>query len=557
MMSAIDSSSSDSDDSIPSLPKKNLVVPRHVTRPARRNSDVDAIHSVLPKSHVSPAQLYSTDSGHLYHAGKLCIVLVGLPARGKTHRAVALTRYLRWLGVKTHAFHLGDYRRKLLPENCRVPDDYFMANASKETEAFRKQVLRECLKDMFSFFNHDKGQVAIYDAVNATAKNRRGLAAKMKEHNVGVLFVECLCTDEQLVARNIRDVKISSPDYQDMNPDEAVRHYLRRIELRIPDYETMSEPELTFVKLINVSERFIINNGDRHFGYLFNRIIFFLMNSRIKVGSVYFARAGLSDENDDNYKSDAPLSEVGQEYAEKLKDTLWTHIEKRRLKLADMTNEELAMDKKLVRQVRATQEYLRANKANSFHEGQNISPPVASGASTPVSSADALAMSTIRADALNFHDKSNMVVWCSTRVRTVQTAEVFAEEGNKTIQRSELKQLNPGDAGGLTAEQLKQKFPFEYERHLKDPYHHRYPRAESYQDVAVRLESLILEMERTPGDLLIISHESVLRVLYGYLMACSVEDIPFLRFPLNELVEIIPNAYVNQANRLSISDVDP
>ena len=109
----------------------------------------------------------------LYHAGKICIVLVGLPARGKTHHAVALTRYLRWLGVKTHAFHLGDYRRKLSAPNFRVPDDYFNVNASPETIAFRKKVIEACLSDMYRFFNQETGQVAIYDAVNPTTAIRR------------------------------------------------------------------------------------------------------------------------------------------------------------------------------------------------------------------------------------------------------------------------------------------------------------------------------------------------------------------------------------------------
>ena len=51
------------------------------------------------------------------------------------------------------------------------------------------------------------------------------------------------------------------------------------------------------------------------------------------------------------------------------------------------------------------------------------------------------------------------------------------------------------------------------------------------------MEPIILELEREKNDLLIIAHESVLRVLYGYLMACSIEDIPELNFPKNEIVE--------------------
>jgi 6-phosphofructo-2-kinase/fructose-2,6-biphosphatase 4 len=52
------------------------------------------------------------------------------------------------------------------------------------------------------------------------------------------------------------------------------------------------------------------------------------------------------------------------------------------------------------------------------------------------------------------------------------------------------------------------------------------------------MEPIILELEREKNDLLIIAHESVLRVLYGYLMACSTQDIPTLSFPRNEIVEV-------------------
>ena len=71
----------------------------------------------------------------------------------------------------------------------------------------------------------------------------------------------------------------------------------------------------------------------------------------------------------------------------------------------------------------------------------------------------------------------------------------------------------------------------------------------------MRLEPIILELEREQKDLLIIAHESVLRVLYGYLMACNAADIPSLFFPRNEIVEIIPASYFNQAKRITIPDV--
>jgi 6-phosphofructo-2-kinase / fructose-2,6-biphosphatase 4 len=80
---------------------------------------------------------------------------------------------------------------------------------------------------------------------------------------------------------------------------------------------------------------------------------------------------------------------------------------------------------------------------------------------------------------------------------------------------------------------------------------------QSYHDLAVRLEPIILELEREQNDLLIIAHESVLRVLYAYLMHCSTRDIPKLKFPRDEIIEIIPAAYQNEAKRVHIPGLDP
>lgn len=103
--------------------------------------------------------------------------------------------------------------------------------------------------------------------------------------------------------------------------------------------------------------------------------------------------------------------------------------------------------------------------------------------------------------------------------------------------------------------------------------------SKSYHDLAVRLEPIILELERERNDLLIIAHESVLRVLYGYLMACNAADIPFLSFPRDEIIEvataptlgihcnpmliccsniqILPASYNNEAKRIHVPDLPP
>jgi 6-phosphofructo-2-kinase/fructose-2,6-biphosphatase 4 len=75
------------------------------------------------------APLYITESGLLFHAGKILVLTVGLPARGKTHISRALERYLRWTGVKIMVVSLGDYRRKILGSAGKLPSDYFTLGA--------------------------------------------------------------------------------------------------------------------------------------------------------------------------------------------------------------------------------------------------------------------------------------------------------------------------------------------------------------------------------------------------------------------------------------------
>ncbi|KAJ9301445.1 hypothetical protein DTO271G3_1580 [Paecilomyces variotii] len=458
----------------------------------RRKSStyVDAIHDLPEKVELAPAQLYSTESGRLFHSGRIVIITVGLPARGKTHISVALARYLRWLGVKTRIFHLGDYRRATIGPGQDVPDDYFFVNASASSVLLRQKIVKKCREDIYHFLNHENGQIAIYDAVNPIAAGRRSLAKEFAKHDIETLFIESWCDDERIIEENVRRVKIGSPDYKGWNSDDAVKHYLSRISARIPQFQTMEEKDLNFIKMINAGQRLIVNNCS--FGYLSHRIVFYLLNLHIKSRHTYFARAGVSKEAD-SYKADASLSEKGEDYARKMTECLLKH----------RGSERQAMEEQ-------------------GEEKAQLKP---------------------------------LTVWTSTRRRTVETAKYLHEKGYKVRQRSQMSQLNPGVCEKMSERRIREEYPDEVAKHEMDPYHHRYPRAESYHDLAVRLEPIILELEREQNDLLIIAHESVLRVLYGYLMACNAADIPFLSFPRNEIIEIIPASYQNEAKRIPIPDL--
>ena len=58
--------------------------------------------------------------------------------------------------------------------------------ASEPTVQLRQMILKKCLEDMYHFLYHEKGQVAIYDAVNPLAAGRRSLAKQFANYDIQV-----------------------------------------------------------------------------------------------------------------------------------------------------------------------------------------------------------------------------------------------------------------------------------------------------------------------------------------------------------------------------------
>lgn len=473
-------------------------------------SSADSVHKEVNTFDISPAQLYSTESGRLFHAGKICVVLCGPPGQGKTHLSVSLTRYLRWLGVKTHVFHLGDYRRAhamdYVDHGIFVPERF-----NTKYKTFRKKITFEIVNDIENFFLNDKGQIAIYDAVNALPEDRLDLYNKFSDMNVLTLFIELAVNNYDIIMKNMEEAALSSPDYRNWNFEDAYADYHARIKALIPFYQYMSDPieeHLPVIKFINFGEKIELHRTSQ--GYLINKIVFFLMNSKIKLGSLFFARCY---NNSIDYTSDPPLDEEGKRYATNLSKTLKDYFHsqgKHYYGSKDNDGNDISQD---------TKRQFSNSEGSPSNEGKN-----------------------------------EFVIWTTLKRRTLELTKYLENENIDIYQRVQLSQKNPGVFGGMSEDELAEKHPDHHKNYIRDPYHYRLPRAELYHDLAIKIESLILEMERLSGDLLIIADESVIKVFYGYLMACSCYDIPSLSFPSNEIIEIKFNAYQNTSKRIPIQN---
>ena len=228
-----------------------------------------------------------------------------------------------------------------------------------------------------------------------------------------------------------------------------------RIRLYEKYYESIDEPELTYVKLIDIGSQVIIN---RIQDFLQSRIVYYLMNLHIRPRSIYLSRHGESVYNlEGKIGGDAPLSTRGEQYAKEL---------------------------------------------------------------------PALVQSCV--------GDLPLTVWTSTLKRTIQTA---AGLPYRKLSWKALDELDAGVCDGMTYEEIEQEYPEDFANRDLDKFNYRYRGGESYRDVVVRLEPVIMELERQE-NVLVVCHQAILRCILGYFMKLPQEELPYVDIPLHTVFPV-------------------
>lgn len=243
---------------------------------------------------------------------RLLVVMVGLPARGKTSVARRLYRYLSWLGYRTRLFNLGDYRRRVLGGG-QGPD--FFAPDNVEGVRQRQKMAELALVDVGVWLG-EGGHVAIFDATNSTAERRRWLLSRAREMGAQLVFVETLTDDPALIEAAIQEKQLHSPDFAGLPPDAALADFRERLAHYSRVYESIDDPKLPYIQVIDAGRRIIAN---RIQGYVPTLAATILMNMHLVPRRILLTRHGESRDNAaDRIGGDADVTPAGRTYAEAL-----------------------------------------------------------------------------------------------------------------------------------------------------------------------------------------------------------------------------------------------
>ena len=269
---------------------------------------------------------------------KLYIVMVGLPARGKSITATKLKENLVHDSVRTRVFNNGDLRRKMIPQNTSYAGFYDPKN--KEGVAVREKIALINI-DKAQHYLRRNGDVAILDATNVSLKRRNTIQNLLNDHPI--LFIECINNDPEILSASIQR-KIGMPEFGHLTRDKAMESFEERIFYYESIYHSLGT-ERNFVKLDSLHTR-ILEEEIAHDIPYYEQIRDFLVTDTVK--DLYLIRHGETYFNLENRiggnadltaKGRAQANALAEYFAKKKIPLIFTSQKKRTIQTAEPIKE--------------------------------------------------------------------------------------------------------------------------------------------------------------------------------------------------------------------------
>lgn len=438
-------------------------------------------------------------------APTLVIIMVGLPARGKSYIVRKLCRYLNWLQYETRVFNVGE-RRRLAGRRAmgfdgdddkaaggastRLGRGSFSSSAAffdptkPELVSVRDEIALETLDELLAWLRgREMGGVGILDATNSTRERRQKVLSRIRRSTGGsapsVLFLESCCFDRDMLEQNFR-LKLQGPDYRTQDPDRALEDFRQRVALYENSYAPLGEAEerelIPYLQVIDVGRKV---NMHRIQGFLSSRIVEYMLNFNLSTRQIWIFCGGESfDDSMGRIGRPSDLTDAGRRYAAAL-----------------------------VRFILEQREQWEAK-----HKGP------------PGSAADRASPAPLE-----------FGIWTSTMPQTVQTAVGFSDALFPQLKVKMLDDLNAGDMAGLTFDDIAALHPAVHAARKQQKLRYRWPGlgGECYLDLIERLRPVILELERRSDHLLMVTHRAVVRVLLSYFLDLRRDDLAEMVIPKN------------------------
>ena len=331
--------------------------------------------------------------------------------------------------------------------------------------------------------------MAIFDATNTTRDRRQTLAQKAKNENCFLLFVESICDDPDVLARNY-ELKLQNDDYRDMDPGKARKDFMDRVRAYEKVYETITDDEdsneISYIKLIDVGRKVISRNC---YGFLPSQVGFYLQNVHIQHRKIYLSlNAETYSTKENKYKSqseddDGRLTEDGRQYS---------------LNLAKF----IEMDRESMKDAKGREVLVLAGTA------------------------------MVHAETI-LHLRMLYPCYTTPLLNELRGGDLHG------ISPAEIKKKYPDEYERRKADKLQYRYPG--------------VGGESYLDVIERLRPVVIELERQRRSALVVCNLAVLRCIYSYFMGISVENIPSIPIANHCILELEPGPFGCQCKAIDPS----